>query len=107
MATDFMREQPLKEAVGAVMPRLGELWEERRDGDELLETLRIYISQNRSAVKTASALYIHRNTVLYRVQKVEETLGLDFHNVYDRHYFLAALHTLELWELRRREEGTE
>ena len=107
VATDFMLEQPLKEAVGAVMPRLGELWEERRDGDELLETLRIYISQNRSAVKTASALYIHRNTVLYRVQKVEETLGLDFHNVYDRHYFLTALHTLELWELRRREEGTE
>ena len=101
MAADFMLEKPLCQAVSAVMPCIQELWQERRGGDDLVNTLRCYLNNNCSAVKTASDLYIHRNTVLYRVQKAEEVLGLDFHNVYDRNYYLMAIRVLELNEKRR------
>ena len=100
VAADFMLEKPLGQAVSAVMPCIQELWQERRGGDDLVNTLRCYLNNNCSAVKTASDLYIHRNTVLYRVQKAEEVLGLDFHNVYDRNYYLMAIRVLELNEKR-------
>lgn len=98
VAIDFMLEKPLGQAISAVMPRIQELWQERRGGDDLVNTLRCYLNNNCSAVKTAGDLYIHRNTVLYRVQKAEETLGLDFHSVYDRNYYLMAIRVLELGE---------
>lgn len=100
VAADFMLEKPLGQAVSAVMPCIQELWQERRGGDDLVNTLRCYLNNNCSAVKTASDLFIHRNTVLYRVQKAEEALGLDFHNVYDRNYYLMAIRVLELYEKR-------
>ncbi len=96
LAIDYMLEMPLGQAVSAVMPSVQALWQECRGGDDLVNTLRCYLRNNCSAVKTAGDLYIHRNTVLYRVQKAEEQLGLDFHRCYDRSYFLIAVKILEL-----------
>lgn len=104
VALDYMLEMPLSKAVGAVAPKIRELWEESRRGDDLVNTLRIYLCNNCSAVKTAADLYIHRNTVLYRVQKVEEQLGLDFHKMYDRSYFLTCIRVMELGERANTED---
>lgn len=100
VASDFMLEKPLLQSISAVRPCIQTLWQERRGGDDLVNTLRCYLNNNCSAVKTAGDLYIHRNTVLYRVQKAEEELGLDFHQVYDRNYYLMAIRVLELYEKR-------
>ena len=44
---------------------------------ELLNTLQAYLENERSLVKTANALYIHRNTLLYRIKKINSLLRLD------------------------------
>lgn len=45
---------------------------------EILKTLDAYLEHEASVTKTANALFVHRNTVLYRIDKVSELLGLDF-----------------------------
>ena len=44
-------------------------------GHDSVELLRAYIQNDRSLEKTAAALYIHRNTVNYQLQKMRELLG--------------------------------
>ena len=52
---------------------------EQSDRDEgvLLNTLRCYIRNGRSKTLTAQELYIHVNTVKYRLQQIQNLYGLD------------------------------
>ena len=48
------------------------------DGEErsLLETLSVYLLDGDSSVtKTAELLYVHKNTVKYRLQRITDILG--------------------------------
>ena len=47
---------------------------------KLLETVREYIRNSCSIKKTAEALYLHRNSVIYRLHKAEEVSGLDLND---------------------------
>ncbi|MGV8983016.1 CdaR family transcriptional regulator [Clostridium sp.] len=49
----------------------------------LFTTLITYINMNGQANKTAEALYIHRNTLNYRLEKVEEVTGKNPKNLTD------------------------
>lgn len=44
---------------------------------ELLESLRVYLTHNRSIGESAAALYIHRNTMNYRIARINELTQLD------------------------------
>lgn len=47
-----------------------------RDGPEILHTLEVYLlDKNSSVVETASHLFVHKNTVKYRLQKAGDILG--------------------------------
>lgn len=41
---------------------------------ELLETLKVYLFNNCNLINTSKALYIHRNTLIYRVNKIKSVL---------------------------------
>lgn len=43
----------------------------------LLESLRVYLTHDRSIGESAAALYIHRNTMNYRMTRIHEMTGLD------------------------------
>jgi purine catabolism regulator len=43
----------------------------------LIETLRAHLVANRVALRSAEALFIHRNTLRYRLQQIESLLGVD------------------------------
>lgn len=61
-----------------VHPALAVLREhDRATGSELYDTLRTYLRCERSLVKTAAALFIHRNTLLYRLEKLHQLVELD------------------------------
>ncbi|MCW3767969.1 PucR family transcriptional regulator [Paenarthrobacter sp. PAE-2] len=51
-------------------------YEQRMDGD-LIVTLKTYLDSQRSWQKTASALFTHRQTIIYRIRKIGELTGLD------------------------------
>jgi len=47
------------------------------DGDTLHQTLLTYISENGKMRKTAEKLFIHRNTLTYRLEKIKHVTGKD------------------------------
>ncbi len=44
---------------------------------DLLRTLRVYLAANGNITATAELLFLHRNSVLYRLQRIEELSGLE------------------------------
>ena len=44
-------------------------------GTELVKTLRVFLEQNQNLAQTAKAMYIHYNTVRYRLDRIKEILG--------------------------------
>ncbi|MBC8587533.1 CdaR family transcriptional regulator [Paratissierella segnis] len=58
---------------------------------EALRTLEVYYKNDRSVSKSADQLFIHKNTLLYRINKVYSVLGLESENDFIREYFLRLL----------------
>lgn len=50
---------------------------EKKINETLLETLKAFFDNNLSILKTAKVIYVHRNTLLYRLRRVKEITGLD------------------------------
>lgn len=50
---------------------------DREHGTRYLETIEQYVNHRFNAVKTASDLFIHRSTFLYRVERIKTQFGLD------------------------------
>lgn len=74
----------------------------RDKGDDLLLTLQTYLFDADSSVKnTAERLFVHRNTVKYRLDRVRELLGRDFEQMplYQEVYLAAALARLSAPEI--------
>jgi purine catabolism regulator len=49
--------------------------EPKKDNDLLLQTLSVYLESHCQLSETAKRLFVHRNTVIYRLEKCEELLG--------------------------------
>ena len=49
----------------------------KKMNETLLETLKSFFDNNLSISKTAQAIYVHRNTLLYRLRRVKEITDLD------------------------------
>ncbi|SON48259.1 sugar diacid recognition domain-containing protein [Vibrio tapetis] len=50
----------------------------------LLKTLRVFFAQNCDLAQTCQALHIHRNTLRYRIEKIEKITSLSFSNLNDK-----------------------
>ncbi|WP_416148660.1 PucR family transcriptional regulator [Salipaludibacillus sp. HK11] len=63
----------------------------RKDEQDLIETLEMYIEKNGQIADTAKELFVHRNTVIYRIKKCEERLNVDLKKAEDIHKLRTAL----------------
>ena len=72
-----------EEELEKLLNNLKELIEVNK-GEDLLETLKVYLENNLNYSTTASKLFIHINTVRKRIERVEEVLGLNFDNYITR-----------------------
>ncbi len=54
---------------------------DKANSSELLHTLEHYLYSSKSLSQTAKELFIHRNTVKYRIDKVKQLTGLDFRSM--------------------------
>lgn len=48
-----------------------------RRNSNLLRTLRVYFATGANASEAAERLFLHRNSMLYRLARIEELTGLD------------------------------
>lgn len=62
---------------------IGEGGKELMEDEELLTTGDCFLSNNLNVSETAREMYIHRNTLIYRLDKIERLTGLDIRNFSD------------------------
>lgn len=73
-----------------------ELWEyDQLHHADLCVTLQIYLEQAKSLARTADILYIHRNTVRYRVNRCMELLGSKLEDGNEIFSYILSLRILE------------
>ncbi|HAS8220208.1 sugar diacid utilization regulator [Vibrio vulnificus] len=65
----------------------------------LLKTLTAYFAQKCDACRTCQALHIHRNTLRYRIEKIEDITSLNFNNLNNTFQLYIAL---ELFSSKQR-----
>jgi PucR family transcriptional regulator, purine catabolism regulatory protein len=53
---------------------------DRAQGTDLVETLTAFFAHKANLSQTAEALFVHRNTLLYRMERIKEISGLDLDN---------------------------
>ena len=74
------------------------------EGDrDLLQTLEVYFEHNGSATQAAEALFIHRNTLIYRLERISGITDLDLDNPETR---LAVQLALHIYRMRGGARGT-
>ncbi len=63
-------------------PRILQLWEENDEqSDILINNLKTYLIYGKNITDTAMALHIHRNTLIYRLNKLQSLFGIDFKDI--------------------------
>ncbi|MDO4261214.1 MAG: helix-turn-helix domain-containing protein [Eubacteriales bacterium] len=72
---------------------------DEENGTELLQTLRVYLECGRNAALTAKTLYIHRNTLYQRLERIGTILGADLDDLYTRLFILMSYIFVELLAL--------
>jgi GAF domain-containing protein len=83
---------PLEHLRTMVRDTLGPLLDaDDQRGTDLVETLRVYLSNDRHLPATASALHVHYNTVRNRIARIEELLDVDVRDVEHRYRLETAL----------------
>jgi DNA-binding PucR family transcriptional regulator len=59
-------------------------------GTDLVHTLYVYILHTGNVTVTAEILFLHRNSVLYRLQRAEEVSGIKIRNIQTRRLLFTA-----------------
>ena len=59
--------------------------------DETLTTINKFFENNLNVSETSRQLFVHRNTLVYRIEKIQKSLGLDLRNFDDALTFKIAL----------------
>lgn len=67
------------------------LAKDRTSHTNYVYTIRIYLSENCNVTHTAERLFIHRHTLLNRIQAASDLCGIDFNDYYARIYMSMAL----------------
>ena len=74
----LLEQIPYDELDGYCHEQIQRLWAYDLEHDtELCTTLQVYLEQAKSLAKTAELLFVHRNTVRYRIRRCIELLGDD------------------------------
>lgn len=74
--------------------------------EELITTAQTFFSHNLNIIKTSQALIMHRNTLLYRINKIKNLLNLDIRK-FDDAVTIQILLTVKQTELRRKRHSNK
>lgn len=77
----------IKEVFGEKIPEV-------LDDEESMSTIQKFFENNLNISETARKLYVHRNTLVYRLERIEKTIGLDIRKFDDAMTFRIAVMVL-------------
>ena len=100
---DYILQYCLEQATSELTPimlcepNLLELYKyDQKHQTTFFETLRTYLSKERNIAHTATALFVHRSTLLYRLNKLETLLKLDLNKPEVRLHLLLSYEFFDL-----------
>jgi len=64
-----------------------------------VETLRVFLEENMSYTAAARVLYVHRSTLIDRIDRIERELGVDLNDAESRLRILMSLKAMEIESL--------
>jgi hypothetical protein len=71
---------------------------DEKKGTNYCEFIKTYIMNGCNAAATAQKLFLHKNSIIYRVDKIKERFGLNISNTYEQFLFLMSCITDEARE---------
>lgn len=77
-------EMFVKEVFGDEIPDI-------LDDEEAMSTINKFFENNLNISETARQLYVHRNTLVYRLERIEKAIGLDIRTFDDAMMFRIAV----------------
>lgn len=91
---DFLNREKEKKEIFCSAEILEILDYDRAHGTPYIETLKTYLLYERNVLETAAALHIHRNTLTYRLEKIQDLFRLNLDTPQIRCRYLLSLLTL-------------
>lgn len=92
----ILRCTEVRHRLMAAYPPFRQLYQQGDEASmELLKTIHTYLLNNESIALTAQQMYLHRNTLVYRLKKAESRLELELNDNGKRLYYLLSLELLE------------
>ncbi len=88
-------EMYIREVFGDTVPEV-------LDDEESMNTIAVFFENNLNISETARQLYVHRNTLVYRLERIEKSVGLDIRKFDDAMTFRIAIMVLS--HMRQNEE---
>ena len=107
IAMPFIYQQATKKLPGYMIchEKLLALLEiDRMQKTEYIKTLSVYLDHNLNAVQSAKALFIHRSTFLYRLDKIKDILETDLDDPEELMYLMLSLRIMAQDETEDSEE---
>src|SRR5699024_2093780 len=72
--------------------------ESQNSQTNLFKTLAVYLNNNGNVTQTAKELYLHRSTLVYRLNKIQELLGIDIDDANERFNLQLAYKMSDLYD---------
>ena len=77
-------------------PKLQVLLEhDEKNGTELAYSLYMYLIHERNSITASEAMFIHRNTLMYRLKKIDSLVNIDYNNYEERRYLILSYEMLK------------
>ena len=98
VAIPYILEQITRKLPGEMLCHKGLLRlrdHDRENSTQFMETLRTYLDHQENAVQSAKALFIHRSTFLYRMEKIREIMDSDLEDPDELLYINLSFRLLE------------
>ena len=73
---------------------------DRTEKSEWVKLLKCFFDNECSLVNTAKALFVHRNTLVYRLNKLDDLMHYDWHEQYNRDYIKQSIMVLDFFRIR-------
>lgn len=99
IAFDYILEQATKKLPGYMLCHERLLFLQEHDdssGSDYMRTLRCYLDNHCNVVQTARELFIHRSTLLYRLEKIREILNSDLTSPDEILYLMLSFRFIDL-----------
>lgn len=72
---------------------------DQKNGTDYIHTLFVCLCNDRNALQTSKALFIHRNTLLNRLEKIFKIVDINQYSTHIRHYILFSLYIINCCDL--------